>query len=486
MKTTIHYIICVLAVALISTPSWAQQIMEGTAEVKNLSVSRDNGRVTVKMDIDVTTLEVGADETLVLTPAIEKGGESLDLPSVEIMGRRAWLYYLRNGEQSVTNNPLYAEREAKRAERKAGAQLIAYSTQVPYEAWMKSANVVIKEGSCGCDPELLALGESPLQRILHDPYKPQYRLTLLTPEPEPIKVRAESLSAYINFKVDKYEILEDYKNNATELASVISSIDKVKDDADLTITSISIEGWASPEAPEDYNERLSQNRANSLADYVAAKTGIERSRITATGRGEDWINFKREVENMPMLLDQKKVLAIIDDNSMTLDQKDKQLSELIPPTIYERLMGEVYPKLRRNDYRIEYNVRNFNIDEARRIIKSDPRKLSLDEMYRVAGSYRKGSDEYKETLAIAARTYPTVVAAAVDMAAVQIADGEWDAALQTLAKSDAGNANIQVAKGYAYAGKGDVEKARAEWEKAAAQGSADAKHNLAELAKSLE
>ena len=189
---------------------------------------------------------------------------------------------------------------------------------------------------------------------------------------------------------------------------------------------------------------------------------------------------------MPMLLDQKKVLAIIDDNSMTLDQKDKQLSELIPPTIYERLMGEVYPKLRRNDYRIEYNVRNFNIDEARRIIKSDPRKLSLDEMYRVAGSYRKGSDEYKETLAIAARTYPTVVAAAVDMAAVQIADGEWDAALQTLAKSDAGNANIQVAKGYAYAGKGDVEKARAEWEKAAAQGSADAKHNLAELAKSLE
>ena len=44
----------------------------------------------------------------------------------------------------------------------------------------------------------------------------------------------------------------------------------------------------------------------------------------------------------------------------------------------------------------------------------------------------------------------------------------------------------QVAKGYAYAGKGDVEKARAEWEKAAAQGSDDAKHNLAELLKSLE
>ena len=116
MKTTIQYIISLLAVVLVALPAQAQQIMEGTAEVKNLNVSRDNGRVTVKMDIDVTTLEVGGDETVVLTPAIEKGGESLELPSVEIMGRRAWLHFLRNGEQTVTNNPVYAEREAKRKE----------------------------------------------------------------------------------------------------------------------------------------------------------------------------------------------------------------------------------------------------------------------------------------------------------------------------------------------------------------------------------
>lgn len=281
-----YILIYIIALAAIM-PLSAQQIMNGEAEIKNLDVRRNGGQVAVSMTLDVTDLNVGADETLILTPAIEKSGRMVELPSLELMGRRAYLYYLRNGEQTATDSPLYAERIAKRAERKSGEQTINYSTTVAFEEWMRSANVMIKQSSIGCDPVPIILGDNTLSRILHDPYKPQYILTLISPEPEPIKMRAESHSAYINFRVDRYNILENYKNNAAELASIMESIDRVKSDEDLTITSISIEGWASPEAPEHYNERLSQNRANSLADYVAEKSGISRNQITATGRGED-------------------------------------------------------------------------------------------------------------------------------------------------------------------------------------------------------
>jgi tetratricopeptide (TPR) repeat protein len=332
----------------------------------------------------------------------------------------------------------------------------------------------------------LALGQSPLQRILHDPYKPQYILAFVEPAPEPIKVRDESHSAYINFKVDKYEILEQYKNNATELASILNSIDKVKQDEDLTITSITIEGWASPEATQAHNQRLSQNRANSLSDYVSAKTGIERSRIEAIGRGEDWKGLREAVVATPRLLDQKKVLDIIDRTDLSLDQKDKILSELVPPTIYQRLMNEMYPKLRRNDYRIVYNVRNFNIEEARALIDTDPRKLSLSEMYKVAGSYQKGSKEYNHVMEVAAKTYPTQTAAAVNAAAVMIGKGDSNAALAILSKADQNDKNVLLTTGYAYAKMGNNDKARDCWQKAADKGSAEAKHNIAELAKSLE
>ena len=487
MKRTILYIIGVVAsVAAMSFEASAQQIMEGQAEVKNLSVTRTGSSVKVDMSVDISSLNVGADETLVLTPVIQKGDKEVAMPSIEIMGRRAWLYWLRNGEKSVTSQPAYAEREAKRAERKAGEkQSVAYSANVAYEQWMKSANVVIKEGSAGCS-DLIALGDSKLQRILHEAYNPKYLLAFVEPKPEPVKVRDESHSAYINFKVDKFDILEDYKTNAKELASIIGSIERVEHDRDLTITSIRIEGWASPEATQAHNKRLSTNRANSLADYVAAKTDIERSHIEAEGMGEDWAGLRELVAAEKSLKSQAEVLAIIDNKSLTEDQKDNRLKAMVPAAIYERLMNEMYPKLRRNDYRIIYNVRNFNTEEARKLIDSDPRKLSLGEMYKVAGSYAKGSADYNHIMEVAAKTYPTEVAAAVNAAGVMLGKGDANGAMAVLSKSDQSDVNVQVAMGYAYAKAGNADKAREWWQKAADKGSADAKHNLAELAKSLE
>ncbi len=470
---------------LLSVSVSAQQIVEGTGEVKNLTTNRANGRLTIDMDIDISNIEVGADETLILTPAIEKNGNSLELPSVEIMGRRAYMYYRRNEEIPVTNNPFYAERIAKRAERKAGQkQTVDYTATVPFAEWMRGSTVVVKEGSCGCDQTPIALGDNNVGRVLHEIYYPQYIISFVEPEPEPIKVRAESHSAYINFKVDRYEILENYKSNNTELASIVNSIEKVKDDDDLTITSITIEGWASPEGTEQHNKILSENRANSLADYVTKKTAIARDDIHAIGRGEDWINLKTIVEGTT-ILSKDKILEII-NSSATLDQKDQQLNDLVPPTIYQRLLGEIYPRLRRNDYRIEYNVRNFNIEEAKALVDSDPRKLSVGELYKVAGTYEKGSKEYNHVMAVAAKTYPSVVAAAVNQASLLMAEKKYAEALDVLSKSDQNDARILAAQGYAYINMGDQAKAKAAWEKAAAKGQADAKHNLEELDKHLK
>lgn len=470
---------------LLSVSVSAQQIVEGTGEVKNLTTNRANGRLTIDMDIDISNIEVGADETLILTPAIEKNGNSLELPSVEIMGRRAYMYYRRNEEIPVTNNPFYAERIAKRAERKAGQkQTVDYTATVPFAEWMRGSTVVVKEGSCGCDQTPIALGDNNVGRVLHEIYYPQYIISFVEPEPEPIKVRAESHSAYINFKVDRYEILENYKSNNTELASIVNSIEKVKDDDDLTITSITIEGWASPEGTEQHNKILSENRANSLADYVTKKTAIARNDIHAIGRGEDWINLKTIVEGTT-ILSKDKILEII-NSSATLDQKDQQLNDLVPPTIYQRLLGEIYPRLRRNDYRIEYNVRNFNIEEAKALVDSDPRKLSVGELYKVAGTYEKGSKEYNHVMAVAAKTYPSVVAAAVNQASLLMAEKKYAEALDVLSKSDQNDARILAAQGYAYINMGDQAKAKAAWEKAAAKGQADAKHNLEELDKHLK
>ena len=98
MKRYIPYILCSLAALLMATTASSQQIVDGTGEVKNLTTDRANGRLTIDMDIDISSIEVGADETLILTPTIEKNGRSQELPSVEIMGRRAWLHFVRRAQ----------------------------------------------------------------------------------------------------------------------------------------------------------------------------------------------------------------------------------------------------------------------------------------------------------------------------------------------------------------------------------------------------
>ena len=47
---------------------------------------------------------------------------------------------------------------------------------------------------------------------------------------------------------------------------------------------------------------------------------------------------------------------------------------------YTWLLRNIYPYLRHCTYRVEYEVRNFDLEEARRTIYERPQDLSLNEM----------------------------------------------------------------------------------------------------------
>lgn len=51
-------------------------------------------------------------------------------------------------------------------------------------------------------------------------------------------------------------------------------------------------------------------------------------------------------------------------------------------------------------------VRSFTLEESKEVLKTDPRQLSLDEMYRVAQTYEPGSEEFNEVFETAVRVFP--------------------------------------------------------------------------------
>ena len=54
------------------------------------------------------------------------------------------------------------------------------------------------------------------------------------------------------------------------------------------------------------------------------------------------------------------------------DACEEQIKGLVPPEIYQRLLNEMYGPIRCNEFRVEYNVRHFSLEEGRQMIKTRP------------------------------------------------------------------------------------------------------------------
>jgi tetratricopeptide (TPR) repeat protein len=181
------------------------------------------------------------------------------------------------------------------------------------------------------------------------------------------------------------------------------------------------------------------------------------------------------------LSDRQAILNII-DNVSNPDARDAELKKLSNGQTYRNLLNNFYPPLRRTEYVVAYNVRPFDVDEAREIIKTNPRLLSLNEMYLVAQSYPDGSTEFKEVFDIATRHYPESDIAILNSSSADIELDNIDAAIERMNKI-ADNPKVWNNLGVAYALKGDFVFAKQYFDKAVSYNDEDASVNIKELNK---
>ncbi|MBP3589551.1 MAG: DUF3868 domain-containing protein [Muribaculaceae bacterium] len=455
-------------------------------EIRQGGVVKQGRTVSLQMAVDLSKTKINTQHTVALTPVLVSADDSREVafPPIVIDGGTRHKVYLRAQRLESVDLPPYHDDEAQVIIRRKGKeQGYDYTASVPYERWMLDGRVEIREEVHGCTNCGEGKSERQLWTGVLPPYVPEYRLDSIAPAPEPVKMRAENRTARLQFRQDSYNILPEYKDNRAELDTVSNSIMLVKNNADVKITGIYITGYASPEGSEAHNLKLSENRAKALADYIRRHDAISSDLLHVDWKGEDWEGLVRVLGDYPNLLKRDSVYAIIERYPNERDFCELQLRKLVPPTIYHRLLTELYPVLRRNEYRIEYNVRNFDLEEAKRQIETRPDLLSLSEMYKVAGSYGKGSPEYDKVMAVAVRYFPTSPAALNENALSAIAREEYDAAIELLEKSEtaAQTAELLNTLGVAYAKAGQYDKAEDAFRRAAEAGSETARHNLEEV-----
>lgn len=102
----------------------------------------------------------------------------------------------------------------------------------------------------------------------------------------------------------------------------------------------------------------------------------------------------------------QKVLDIIEQTPVP-DERDAKIKTIDGGKIYNVLLKEVYPQLRLVEYTVSYTVVPFSVEQGREIIHTCPDKMNHYEMFQVADSYGKGSDEYNKIIRMIADRFRT-------------------------------------------------------------------------------
>lgn len=420
---------CALTATAQTTTTQSTTTTQGTSNVAGMEVSgvkmaRHGKLFAVDMNMDLKNMKVRSNRAVTITPVLKNGTDSLELKGFSAYGRRRYIQYVRNGQSLLTGENDRNYRASKLPDT------IDYHTVVPYEKWMNGATLTLRRQDYGCcntllNEQLANLGTN------SETFFP----TLVYAQPEGNAEKHESLkrTAYIDFPVDKTVIYPEYRRNVTELGKIRATIDSVRSDKDITITSVWLKGFASPESPYAHNTDLAIGRTAALKNYIQQLYHFADGTITTEYEPEDWAGLRRFVE-VSDLKHRDEILMFI-DSDLDPDVKEQRIKKTYPEE-YRYLLNNCYPALRHTEYRVDYTIRSYtDIEEIKRVMQTQPQKLSLNEFYLLSQQYEPGSDEFTEVFETAVRMYPTDEHANLNAANAALRRGDLKRAETYLAKA---------------------------------------------------
>ncbi len=458
-KIVISSIITVAVLSCAAFMSHAQTVEGVTAE--DVRVERNGDYMSVSMTLNLSELQVRNNRAVVITPRIVNSFDvdSLDLQTVGIYGRHRWMYYARNNKGVM----ITGTNEISYRKRKMPESVVLHDV-FAFQSWMDPSKITLQRDLYGCCGKVLDTQYSIIGAYL-GPFMPE--LVFVRPEAEREKTRSIAAVSYIDFHVDKTFIDPEFRQNPRELATINATINDVKDAEGVTITSIYLKGYASPEGTYAHNTDLAKGRTEALKTYIMGLYNFEDGTITTDYESEDWADLRDYVQ-ASTLPNRDAILAIIDE-SLEPDAKELKIKNAYPED-YKYLLANCYPALRHTEYKINYDVKSYSdIEELRRVMKSHPQNMSLEEFYLVAQDYEPGSEDFSDAFETAVRLFPEDEIANLNAANATMSRGDLTKAAQYLAKAG-DSAEAEYARGAYACMVGDYAQAEEYMKSAAAAG----------------
>lgn len=408
----------------------------GEVKVTKPVLTLERGFLTLEFYFNVEEVKVNSTQSYAFTPVLFSGKNWQALPPVVVSGKKH--FKLRRQDRKIAKNSYYIEPYVIVKGRSADRQnLIKYKLFITFEEWMRNADMwILQEGKNDCLIDLPEIQEMIPVVVEEAPALPQKgavcepcmsMVSYLTPTEQPLKIRSEQNTLYIEYAVGGTEFKADYKNNAAELQKLKETLNPLTEGDLVTFKAINVCGYASPDGSAKTNDRVATKRADSFALYLKGGYNFPDSILNVTSAGEDWESLIRILEEEKPTY-AEKALDII-GRYPPLDVREARLKTGLGAS-YRTMVNDYFSRLRRLSISVEYEIREVRNAEAAQLIYTNPRMLNLQEMYGVAKNYQPGTKEYKEVYEIAATNYPKDVVANINAASANIVYGDFDRAAQ--------------------------------------------------------
>lgn len=490
MKRNIQFIVLVLAALCLNTEeAFAQnRSYSGDIGIEPVRLEQSGDFLYIDMNFILKDVKVRTAHGVDFIPQLVAPANTYNLPKVSVKGKDEYLAYERRlSLMSAKEKRKHVAPYLVKKSNKRTNDTIRYRYVLPYESWMVDAKLNVQRDECGCGESTLmsvqpVIDQVTLERIL-SPYIVNPHFAYVEPKVEVVKSREIQAECFLDFEVNKINIRPEYMNNPRELAKIRVMIDDLKLDPSIKVNRLDIIGYASPEGTLATNKRLSEGRAMALRDYLASRYDFPRNQYHIIFGGENWDGLIDALETLDM--DYKnEVLDIIQDIPIEKGRETK-LMQLRGGVPYRYLLKNVFPSLRVAICKVNYDIKNFNVDEAKEVIKRRPQNLSLNEMFLVANTYPKGSQEFIDVFETAVRMYPDSEIANMNAATAALSRNDLISAERYLKKMESQEywPEYNNAMGILTLLKGDYELAEEYLNKARELGLDVATDNLEELAK---
>ena len=350
------------------------------------------------------------------------------------------LRYMKNGvEQKVQGRPATFQGEKVLG----NDQTISYQlgghytmkTSYPFEAAMQKSELYLtfdaKLGKKQVDVPAIKVADGVIAT------SELYHRTLTSAQPSVAadafqRVVEQKQEANIKFLIQQAELRKsELQNNSVQ--EFVNLLKRISGDREnMMLGNIEVSAYASPDGGFALNEKLANKRQENTEGFVKQqlKQAKVEGDIEANYTAQDWEGFQQLVQASD-IQDKDVILRVL---SMYKDPQEREQQIKNMSHGFQELADGILPELRRARLTINYETLGNDDETIFNQIKSDPSKLSVEELI-YAASIAETPAEQESILKTTTSIYPKDSRAYNNLAALAYSKGNYDEAQRYLTQA---------------------------------------------------